>query len=94
MSKQEAARPWAYAVEYRKEAGEVHAYCAALPEAIAAGPTEADAAREMGEALIAAVRGRMKDGMDLPAPDGAGSGSVALPAQLAADARDYSGRGR
>ena len=56
---------WRYSVEIRPEAGEFHACCDDLPEAIAAGATEADALREMREAIVAAVRGRMKDAMDL-----------------------------
>jgi antitoxin HicB len=83
------AGPWAYAVEYQRDDGEVHAYCAAIPEAIASGSTEAEAAHEMVMALEAAVRGRMKDGMELPLPDGTGASVVALPAQLAAKAAIY-----
>lgn len=82
-------RPWAYAVVYRREADEVHAYCEALPEAIAAGVNEAEAGREMREAIAAAVRGRIKDGMEIPMPDGVGVDAVVLPAQLAAKACVY-----
>ena len=81
---------WTYAVELRKADGEVHAYSAALPEAIAAGFTADDALAEMRQAVIAAVRGRIKDGMDLPHSDGAGTAhAVVLPAQLAAKAAVY-----
>lgn len=83
---------WSYAVELRDEDGEVHAYCAAIPEAIAAGATEEEALREMGLALVAAVGGRMKDGMDLN-PPAAGlpldCPTVQLPARLAAKASVY-----
>ncbi len=83
---------WVYAIALRRDAGEVHAYCRDLPEAIAAGKTEAEAGREMSEALVAAVRGRMKDGMVLepPQPADAGGPQVALPAPLAAKAAIYS----
>ena len=82
---------WVYIIEIRPEAGEFHAYCKDLPEAVAAGATEADALREMGQAIVAAVRGRMKDGMDLVPPVSRGDGSrVALPTRLAAKAAVYS----
>ena len=82
---------WSYTVEIRPEAGEFHAYCEDLPEAIAAGATEADALREMREAIVAAVRGRMKDAMDLVPPANRGAGPrVALPTRLAAKAAVYS----
>ena len=84
---------WTYPVELRREEGEFHAYSSAMPEAIAAGATEAEALNEMREALAAAVRGRMKDGMDLSAPDEHGRRKerykVDLPAQLAAKAAVY-----
>jgi antitoxin HicB len=82
---------WSFGVEIRPEAGEFHAYCEGLPEAIAAGATEADALREMREAIVAAVRGRMKDGMHLVPPASQGAGQrVALPTRLAAKAAVYS----
>lgn len=83
---------WSYAVELHDEAGEVHAYCPAIPEAIAAGATEEEALREMGHALVAAVGGRMKDGMDLAPPAKQSHGdrpAVQLPARLAAKASVY-----
>lgn len=83
---------WSYPVEVRHEAGEYHAYSATIPEAIAAGATEADALREMTAALCAAVRGRIQDGMDLPAvssPEENERHLVALPAPLAAKAAIY-----
>ncbi len=62
-----------------------------MPEAIAAGATEADALREMREAIVAAVRGRMKDAMDLSPPAIRREGPrVALPTRLAAKAAVYS----
>jgi len=82
---------WTYPVALRREEGEFHASCSALPEAIASGRTKAQALEEMREALAAAVRGRLKDGMDLPPPDETAATRrerhrVALPAQLAAKA--------
>lgn len=84
---------WTYPVELRREDGEVHAYSSHLPEAIASGATEAEALAEMGHALVAAVRGRIKDGMDLPPADvglPAERHRIALPARLAAKAAVYS----
>ena len=85
------SRGWSYEVDLRREGGEVHAYCDEVPEAIASGATEDAARREMSEALIAAVRGRMKDGMDLPPPPTGASDrlTIALPVQLAAKAALY-----
>ncbi|CAM3038628.1 hypothetical protein [Methylobacterium mesophilicum] len=84
---------WVYPVELHREGGEIHAYTAFLPEAIASGATESEALTEMGHALTAAVRGRIKDGMDLEppgaAPSGAASHAVPLPARLAAKAAVY-----
>lgn len=84
---------WTYPVELRHEEGEWHAYCAAMPEAIAAGGTEAQALDEMREAMAAAVRGRIKDEMELAPPPVAGTEaethSVTLPAPLAAKASIY-----
>lgn len=87
------SQEWVFPVELRLVEGEWHAYNAALPEAIAAGVTEADALREMGHALVAAVRGRIKDDMELEAPGRsipAGCHPVALPARLASKAAIYS----
>lgn len=85
------ATDWTYPVELRREGGEVHAYCDGLPEAIAAGATEGDALHEMREALAAALRGRIKDGMDLEPPRAARAGehAVPLPSRLAAKASLY-----
>lgn len=83
---------WTYPVELRHEAGEVHAYASSMPEAIAAGATEAEALAEMMQALTAAVRGRIKDGMDLEPPAGSRASerhAVSLPARLAAKAAIY-----
>lgn len=84
---------WVYPIELRREGGEIHAYTAELPEAIASGATAAEALSEMGSALIAAVRGRIKDGMDLDIPgplEPAGAcHPVPLPARLAAKAAVY-----
>lgn len=85
-------KDWIYPVELRREAGEFHAYTSFLPEAIASGPTEAEALHEMGEAVAAAVRGRIKDGMDLEPATIAlqvECHPVALPARLAAKAAVY-----
>jgi antitoxin HicB len=86
-------RDWIYPVDLVEVAGDYHAETPLLPEAIASGPTREAALTEMGHALVAAVRGRIKDGMDLEAPafNQAGSGShpVALPARLAAKASIY-----
>lgn len=85
---------WTYPVELRREEdGRVHAYSSILPEAIASGQDEADALAEMGHALVAAVRGRIKDGMDLAPPGTAlqvERHPVVLPARLAAKAAVYS----
>ncbi len=83
---------WIFGVDLRHEAGEVHAYSEDLPEAVAAGATEDDAAREMAQALRAAVRGRIKDGMELSPPRAVRPGEVAVPLQpaLAAKAAIYS----
>lgn len=84
---------WTYPVELRQEAGEFHAYTSFMPEAIASGRDEAEALTEMGHAIAAAVRGRIKDGMDLPVPNLARQAerhSVALTARLAAKAAVYS----
>ena len=81
-----------FPIELRREAGEVHAYCAALPEAIASGPTDQDALREMAHALAAAVHGRIKEGADLrppSAPSETERHRVTLPAPLAAKAAVY-----
>ena len=85
------SREWSYGIVLRREDGEIHAYSDDLPEAIASAGTEREARREMGEALIAAVRGRIKDGMDLPLPLATKSDGprVALPAWLAAKASLY-----
>ena len=70
---------------------EFHAYSEDLPEAIAAGAAEAGALREMEKAIVAAVRGRMKDGLDLSPPAIRGDGPrIALPTRLAAKAAVYS----
>ena len=79
---------WSYAVIFRQVGGEIHAYCEALPEAISAGDTEDEAALEMGRALVAAVRGRIKDGTELPAPE-SGHMSIALPVDMAQAAAAY-----
>jgi antitoxin HicB len=84
---------WIYPVELRREHGEVHAYATALPEAIASGATKGEALAEMREALVAAVRGRIKDGMALappPHPRPEQKFRVELPARLAAKASVYS----
>ncbi len=85
------SRDWSYGVRLCREGDEIQAYCDDLPEAIASGSTEADARREMTEALVAAVRGRMKDGMDLsfPVRDERDGPTIALPAWLAAKASLY-----
>lgn len=82
---------WVYAVALRPENGSIHAYSADLPEAIASGQDQAEACREMGEALRVAVRGRIKDGMELspPRPAQAGETPVPLPVGLAAKAAVY-----
>lgn len=84
---------WTYPIEICPEAGEYHAYASTLPEAVASGSTPEEALAEMREALSAAVRGRMKDGMDLPVPPGLGRWEerdhVTLPAHLAAKASIY-----
>jgi antitoxin HicB len=85
---------WTYPVEIRRERdGAYHGYASALPEAIAAGRTEEEALEEMRQALVAAVRGRINDGMELAPPPGLGRREerhrVALPSRLAAKAAVY-----
>ncbi|SFL19067.1 type II toxin-antitoxin system HicB family antitoxin [Methylorubrum salsuginis] len=75
---------WVYPVELRREGGEWHAYTPEVPEAIASGATEAEALQEMGHALAAAVRGRIKDDMILVAPTIARAGAVSYPVRLSA----------
>jgi antitoxin HicB len=91
MMEQLMAETWIFGVDLRHEAGEVHAYSDELPEAIAAGATDDAALREMAEALRMAVRGRIKDGMDLSPPRAVRRGEVAvpLPPALAAKAAIY-----
>jgi antitoxin HicB len=61
---------WCYAVTIKREGpDEYHAYSEPFPEAIASGKTEQEALAEMGQAIKAAVRGRMKDGTDIPTPE-------------------------
>lgn len=85
---------WTYPVEVTEVGGSYHAETFHLPEAIASGPTKEAALVEMGHALVAAVRGRIKDGMDLDPPTiarpVAENHPVALPARLAAKASIYS----
>jgi antitoxin HicB len=83
---------WVYSVDLRREAdSRIHGFSDDLPEAIASGTTEAEALAEMGEAIAASLRGRMKDGMDLPRPrpDAKGDYRIFLPAPLAAKAAIY-----
>lgn len=62
-----------------------------LPEALAGGSSPAAALAEMQHALVAAVRGRIKDESDLDPPRaGAGDGyCIALPGRFAAKAAVY-----
>lgn len=88
------SQQWIYPVELRFEEDEWHAYSADLPEAIASGQDRDEAQAQMQEALAAAVRGRIKDEMELkppaiPAHPGIGFIPVALPATLAAKASVY-----
>lgn len=85
---------WTYPVEIRREPdGDYHAYASAMPEAIAAGASESEALEEMRQALVAAVRGRINDGMELAPPPELGRREerhrVALPTRLAAKAAVY-----
>jgi antitoxin HicB len=82
---------WIYPVAVRQEAdGRLHVYSDDLPEAIASGADETEALDEMRQALVAAVRGRMKDGTDLDPPAAADSlHRVALPVPIAAKATVY-----
>lgn len=87
-------RDWIYPVELTQVAGEYHAESPFLPEAIASGPTREMALAEMAHALVAAVRGRIKHGMELEPPTlarpVAENHPVPLPARLAAKASIYS----
>lgn len=82
---------WIYGVAVVREDDQFRAVCDEAPEAIAYGATEADALREMAEALKAAVRGRIHMKLDLvpPAGDPAAPHQIGLPAQLAAKASVY-----
>ncbi|WP_426315122.1 hypothetical protein ACN9MF_06210 [Methylobacterium fujisawaense] len=87
---------WTYGVAVRREEdGRFHAYAPAMPDAIASGEDETEAFREMGKALVAAVRGRIKFGPDLELPppwvsgDAERSHAVRLPAELATKATVY-----
>lgn len=87
---------WVYGVSVRREEdGLFHAYAPAMPDAIAAHEDETEAFREMGKALVAAVSGRIKFGLDLAPPppwsygDPELPGSIGLPAVLAAKASVY-----
>lgn len=83
---------WTYPVSLRREKdGKFHAYSDDLPEAIASGRTIEEAGREMTEAFAAAIRGRMADNMDLPAPRRPRDGEIKLylPPALAAKASIY-----
>lgn len=52
----------------REEDGSLHAYCSAVPEAIACGATREEALHEMGEALLAVRRGHGRRGLAMPPP--------------------------
>jgi antitoxin HicB len=87
---------WTYGVAVRREEdGQFHAYAPAMPDAIASGEDETEAFREMGKALVAAVRGRIKFGLDLEPPppwlygDKEVPYAVRLPAELATKATVY-----
>ena len=87
---------WQYGVAVRREEdGRFHAYAPAMPDAIASGEDETEAFREMGQALVAAVRGRIKFGLDLEPPppwtygDPDLSHSIRLSPNLAAKASVY-----
>lgn len=82
---------WTYGVAVEREGDEFRAICAEAPEAIAFGETEADALREMAEALKAVVRGRIQMKLDLVPPKGdpAAPHQIGIPAQLAAKAAVY-----
>jgi antitoxin HicB len=79
-----------FPVELRFEGGEYEAYCSQVPEAIAGGPTEADALREMRHALVAVARGRMKRGLE-PVSPGAGTAAESYRVTLPADLREPRG---
>jgi antitoxin HicB len=84
---------WAYPVTVRQEEdGHFHAYALDLPAAIASGADEGEAIAEMRQAVIAAVSGLMKLGMDLPPPSRVRTAHdpIALPGSLAAKASVYS----
>lgn len=83
---------WVYGYALRPEEGAIHAYASAAPEAIASGPTREAAAHEMGEALMAAVEGRMRFGLPLVPPGAPAADEperFVLPASLAAKASIY-----
>ncbi|WP_051439734.1 hypothetical protein [Methylobacterium sp. 10] len=52
----------------REEYGALHAYCSAVPEAIARGATREEALHEMGDALLAVRRGHERRGLPMPQP--------------------------
>jgi antitoxin HicB len=82
---------WIYPVTLDEEDGEFVASSVDLPEALAGGSSPEAALAEMQHALVAAVRGRIKDESDLEPPRQAeGDGyRVALPSRLAVKAFIY-----
>ncbi|WP_018046144.1 type II toxin-antitoxin system HicB family antitoxin [Methylobacterium sp. 88A] len=52
----------------REEDGTLHAYCSAVPEAVAWGATREEALHEMAEALLAVGRGHGRWGLPMPQP--------------------------
>ena len=71
---------WQYGVAVRREEdGLFHAYAPDMADAIAAHADETEAFREMGKALGAAVRSRIKFGLDLAPPPPLVYGNPELP---------------
>lgn len=86
-----------YPVEIRRgEEGSYRVRFLDFPEAVTFGLTEAEAERSAVDCLREALRGRIRDREDIPAPSQAGAGvrMVAAPAEIAAKAAVYQAFGR
>ena len=62
----------------RDEAGRYLATCRDVPEALTDGPTQADALREMGDALRVALAGYVMEGRPIPEPSPARDGETVV----------------
>jgi len=79
MSEHPRSFAWPVRLERSGEGDEILVSCRDLPEVITAGRTEAEALDQAEDALVVAIGGRMKDGMDIPVPSAPIEGEVAVP---------------